>query len=67
MSARHETKQEEIDTLKVLSVMAIRERVYEITLAEGKNRHIRRLCRALGYRVEKLERVSFGEWRLGNI
>lgn len=31
-----------------------------ITLREGKNREIRRMCEAVGHRAEKLIRVSFG-------
>jgi 23S rRNA pseudouridine2605 synthase len=32
----------------------------EITLREGKNREIRRMCEAVGHRAEKLIRVRFG-------
>jgi pseudouridine synthase len=32
----------------------------EITLREGKNREVRRMCEAVGHRVEKLIRVRFG-------
>jgi pseudouridine synthase len=32
----------------------------EITLQEGKNREVRRMCEAVGHRVEKLIRVRFG-------
>lgn len=38
-----------------------------ITLAEGKNREIRRMCEALGLRVHRLRRVSQGELRLGTL
>lgn len=31
-----------------------------ITLREGKNREVRRMCEAVGHRAEKLIRVSFG-------
>jgi 23S rRNA pseudouridine2605 synthase len=41
--------------------------VLEITLIEGKNREIRRLCEALDAPVKKLVRVSFGPFRLGNL
>jgi 23S rRNA pseudouridine2605 synthase len=32
----------------------------EITLQEGKNREVRRMCEAVGHRAEKLIRVRFG-------
>jgi 23S rRNA pseudouridine2604 synthase len=47
--------------------------VFRITLTQGLNRQIRRMCKTLGYEVEKLERVRImnihldelqnGEWR----
>ena len=47
--------------------------VFRITLTQGLNRQIRRMCKALGYEVEKLERIRImnihlhalgaGEWR----
>jgi 16S rRNA U516 pseudouridylate synthase RsuA-like enzyme len=38
-----------------------------ISLEEWKNRHIRRLLKALGYRVTELTRISFGPYKLGTI
>lgn len=39
----------------------------EVTLTEGKNRQIRRLCARLGYRVETLVRIRVGDVALGTL
>jgi 23S rRNA pseudouridine2605 synthase len=39
----------------------------EITLTEGKNREIRRMMQDLGYGVQDLQRVSFGNLALGSL
>jgi len=39
----------------------------ELTLAEGRNRIVRRLCAALGLTVEALHRISYGPIRLGKL
>jgi 23S rRNA pseudouridine2605 synthase len=39
----------------------------EIVLTEGKNREIRRLCEAMGAKVKRLVRVSFGPFQLENL
>ena len=39
----------------------------EITIHEGRKRQVRRMCEAIGHRVETLERVAFGPLRLGNL
>ena len=39
----------------------------EITLCEGRNRQIRRMCEAAGLTVTRLKRVQEGELRLGSL
>jgi 23S rRNA pseudouridine2605 synthase len=38
-----------------------------LELHEGKNREIRRLCKALGHEVTALKRIRFGAWTLGTL
>jgi 23S rRNA pseudouridine2605 synthase len=40
---------------------------FEVTITEGRKREVRRLCKALGLRVERLTRVSFGPISLGHL
>lgn len=39
----------------------------EITIREGRNRQVRRMCAAVGHPVRRLARVSFGPLRLGDL
>jgi pseudouridine synthase len=39
----------------------------EISLTEGKNRQIRRMIRAVGNRIHRLKRVTFGPYQLGDL
>jgi 23S rRNA pseudouridine2605 synthase len=41
--------------------------VLEITLREGRKRQVRRMCEAVGHRVEDLERVAFGPLAVGRL
>ena len=41
--------------------------VLRIVLQEGKKREVRRICRAVGLRVMRLQRLSFGGVRLGDM
>jgi 23S rRNA pseudouridine2605 synthase len=39
----------------------------EVTIREGRNRQVRRMCEAVGHPVLSLERVRFGELQLGDL
>jgi 23S rRNA pseudouridine2605 synthase len=39
----------------------------EITVTEGRNRQVRRMCSAVGHPVLKLKRIRYGPIRLGNL
>jgi 23S rRNA pseudouridine2605 synthase len=39
----------------------------ELTIAEGRNRQVRRMCEAVGHPVLELTRVAFGSLRLGDL
>jgi 23S rRNA pseudouridine2605 synthase len=41
--------------------------VLELTIREGRNRQVRRMCAAVGHRVVSLERVRFGVLELGSL
>ncbi len=41
--------------------------VLELTIHEGRNRQVRRMCDAVGHPVRELERVTFGPLKLGDL
>lgn len=58
------------DTLSAGSVARLPKRNgywYQVELYEGKNRQIRRMFDAFGYRIRRLIRVQFGAVRLGDL
>ena len=48
-------------------VRAIAQGVLEITIHEGRNRQVRRMCEAVGHPVLALQRVAFGRLKLGEL
>ena len=42
-------------------------REYLVTMHEGRNRQIRRTFNALGYKIESLQRTSFGDYQLDDL
>lgn len=40
---------------------------FDVVLTEGKNRQIRRMCGALGFKVVKLQRFRIGEIKIGSL
>lgn len=48
-------------------VRQLQEGVLELTIHEGRNRQVRRMCEAVGHRVIELERIAFGPLKLGDL
>jgi 23S rRNA pseudouridine2605 synthase len=40
---------------------------FELTIHEGRNRQVKRMCEAIGHRVKRLERIAFGPLILGDL
>ena len=57
-----------LDTVtRPCEVMAMGKYTFSITLTQGLNRQIRRMCEALGYRVRELKRIRVINIRLGDL
>ncbi|HEY5947969.1 MAG TPA: 23S rRNA pseudouridine(2604) synthase RluF [Kofleriaceae bacterium] len=54
-------------TTKPCKVQKLGPKVFKIVLTQGLNRQIRRMCEALGYTVEALQRVRIMHVRLGEL
>ncbi|HVF76984.1 MAG TPA: pseudouridine synthase, partial [Solirubrobacteraceae bacterium] len=48
-------------------VRQVKPGVLEITIHEGRNHQIRRMCEAVGHRVNTLQRIRFGPLRLDDL
>ena len=50
-------------------LLQVKDRVasFEVTIHEGRNRQVRRMCEAAGLRVTRLRRVAGGKLQLGNL
>ena len=48
-------------------VRQLRPGLLELTIHEGRKRQVKRMCEAIGHRVERLERVRFGPLELGDL
>ena len=48
-------------------VRQLRPGLLELTIHEGRNRQVRRMCEAVGHRVRTLQRVRFGPLRLDDL
>ena len=59
----------ELDGYRLLpvGVRPLDENTVEMTLYEGRNRQIRRMCEAIGLRVTRLRRVAIGKLTLGEL
>lgn len=40
---------------------------FEISIHEGRNRQVRRMCEAVGFRIKKLQRIKYGPLVLGKL
>jgi 23S rRNA pseudouridine2605 synthase len=54
-------------TTAAARVRRVRGNLLELTIHEGRNRQVRRMCEAVGHPVLELQRVAFGPLRLGGL
>ena len=52
---------------KPAQIEKLNNKTFKLILTEGKKHQIRRMCAALGYKVEDLERIRFMNLRLGDL
>jgi 23S rRNA pseudouridine2604 synthase len=52
---------------KPCKIARVNPRVFRITLTQGLNRQIRRMCSALGFKVQRLQRVRIMDIHLGKL
>lgn len=57
----------EYTTTKKCKVTQLNDRTFKITLSQGLNRQIRRMCSHFGYRVNKLKRIRVAHIELGKL
>lgn len=55
------------ETVRPAQVEILDENTLSVTIREGKNRQVRRLCAKAGLKVHRLVRVAEGDLRLGNL
>ena len=48
-------------------VRQVRPGLLELTIHEGRKRQVKRMCEAVGHRVQRLQRVRFGPLELGDL
>ena len=53
--------------IRAPKVRIVKPGLLEITIHEGRNRQVRRMCEAAGMRVTRLKRVREGELQLGDL
>lgn len=54
-------------TIRAPKVRLVKPGLLEITIHEGRNRQVRRMCEAAGMRVTRLKRVREGKLKLGDL